>query len=246
MGTVEPVLDFRNVSVRRGARTIFRDLDLRLAPGEVVGILGPSGVGKSTLLRVAAGILPASGGLARVEARRIGFVFQEHRLLPWRTALDNVALPLVAAGRTWRMARRRAARLLERTGLAAHLEDFPVRLSGGMRQRVSLVRALAVEPDLLLLDEPFTGLDPELRQDMRELLETRLAAGSPAHDEADGGLRRPAAVLHVTHDAPELLPSTARVLRLGPDGLHVYRAPCCCRTGADHAGHGHEKRPPSE
>ena len=168
-------LELRDVSVAfpgRGgpARPVLDGLNLRVAEGEIVSLIGPNGCGKSTLLRVIAGLLPPTNGTALVDGRpidgpdpRIGLVFQEHRLLPWRTVARNVAYPLELAG--WPRAARdaRVGELLGRVGLEASADVIPSRLSGGMRQRAALARALALEPEVLLLDEPFSALDAMTR-----------------------------------------------------------------------------------
>ncbi|MEA4855390.1 ATP-binding cassette domain-containing protein [Solidesulfovibrio sp.] len=178
----------------------------------MLAVLGPSGIGKSTLLRLAARLSRPTSGTVMLAVRRIGFVFQEPRLLPWRTALENVALPLLAMGVPLEQARTRAAAMLGRMGLAAFATSCPETLSGGMRQRVSLARAFVVEPELLLLDEPFTGLDPELRLSMRRHLDALLAASG-------------AASLHVTHDIGDIPVRTNRILRLTAAGVRFER-PC--------------------
>ena len=142
-----------------------------MAEREVVAIVGPNGCGKSTLLRVISGLLPPDRGMvlaydstvAGVDSR-VGLVFQEPRLLPWRDVLANVAFPLELSGMpaTEREARARAA--LDLTGLDAFAEAYPDQLSGGMAQRAALARALAPEPDVLLLDEPFSALDAMTRE----------------------------------------------------------------------------------
>ncbi|EFL52432.1 ABC transporter related protein [Solidesulfovibrio fructosivorans JJ]] len=200
-----PVLVFSEVGKHYRGREVLSGLDLTLEPGEILAILGPSGIGKSTLLRLAAGLDRPNRGTVTLAARRLGFVFQEPRLLPWRTALENVALPLLAQGIPPRSARERAAAMLARLELAAFAGAYPDMLSGGMRQRVSLARAFVVEPELLLLDEPFTGLDPELRRAIRRTLETLLAASG-------------AAALHVTHDIEDIPAATRRILRLTAAG----------------------------
>jgi len=200
-----PVLAFSGVGKHYRGRAVLSSLDLTLEPGEILAILGPSGIGKSTLLRLAAGLDRPSQGTVTLATRRLGFVFQEPRLLPWRTALENVALPLLAQGIPPRPARERAAAMLARLELAAFAGAYPDMLSGGMRQRVSLARAFVVEPELLLLDEPFTGLDPELRRAIRRTLETLLAASG-------------AAALHVTHDIGDIPAATSRILRLTAAG----------------------------
>jgi NitT/TauT family transport system ATP-binding protein len=145
-------------------------LDLAVAPGEFVAILGPSGCGKSTLLRMIAGLEPIDAGAIEVERGALAYVFQDAHLLPWRTVLDNAALPLELRG-VARDARRAAAlRAIEQVGLGDAAARFPAQLSGGMRMRVSLARALVTEPRLLLLDEPFAALDEITRQDLDDQL----------------------------------------------------------------------------
>ena len=166
----------------RGIRRIFPGpvlaidgIDLKIAPGEFVAILGPSGCGKSTLLRIIAGLDKADAGSIQAGSggdghRPIGYVFQDASLLPWRNALRNVALPLELTGvpRADRLAA--AAKAIERVELADAITRYPAELSGGMRMRVSLARALVTHPSLLLLDEPFAALDEITRQQLDEQL----------------------------------------------------------------------------
>jgi NitT/TauT family transport system ATP-binding protein len=165
-------------SIRRvfpGPVTALDGIDLRIAPGEFMAILGPSGCGKSTLLRIIAGLDEPDSGSIRSDSggaahRRIGYVFQDAHLLPWRNALHNVALPLELSGiaRAERLAA--AAQAIERVELADAVTRYPAELSGGMRMRVSLARALVTNPSLLLLDEPFAALDEITRQQLDEHL----------------------------------------------------------------------------
>jgi NitT/TauT family transport system ATP-binding protein len=141
--------------------TVFAGINLDIDAGEFVAILGPSGCGKSTLLRMIARLIEPNGGRIVTEpaAPRMAFVFQDAHLLPWRRVLDNVALPLELQG-VGREERYRIARAeLAHVGLAEAVDRFPAQLSGGMRMRVSLARALVTGPALLLLDEPFAALD---------------------------------------------------------------------------------------
>lgn len=149
------------------------DVSLQVEPGEFISLVGPSGCGKSTLLRLLAGLIEPTAG--RVQhagtALRQAFVFQDPTLLPWRTVIDNIALPLELAGVARGERRQRAHDSLAQIGLtSADAGKFPRELSGGMRMRVSLARALVTRPDLLLLDEPFAALDDLLRQQLNEEL----------------------------------------------------------------------------
>lgn len=186
------MLEMHALSLRYGSQAVLEGVDPRVAPGERLGLLGPSGAGKSSLLRLAAGLLPPSGGHLRNTFRRPILMFQEPRLLPWRHARDNVALPLRAAGHTAAQANAIAADWLFRVGLGEAMQAWPGELSGGMAQRVSLARALALAPDLLLLDEPFSALDPALR----------LQLSACCHEEL---VRRNSALLCISHDPHELL-----------------------------------------
>ena len=180
-------------------------LDLTLHPGEIVAVVGASGAGKSTLLRLLAGLEPAlaSGAVARTPGATTGFVFQAPTLMPWADALANVALPLELAGAPRAEARRRAAEALTAVGLGDRLAARPRQLSGGMAMRVSLARALVVEPDLLLLDEPFAALDSVTRRRLIEDLHRLWAARGP----------RPA-VAFVTHDVEEAVYLAGRAVVL--------------------------------
>jgi len=151
-------------------------LDLAITRGEFLGVLGPSGCGKSTLLRIFAGLMePSAGRLERAAdiAGRIGFVFQEPTLMPWATVWDNVFLPLRLQNQSRAAAAPRIGAMLESLGLGEFAFAYPRQLSGGMRMRVSIARALVTEPALLLLDEPFAALDEitrfKLNEELREL-----------------------------------------------------------------------------
>ena len=176
----------RGVSVRfftdRRSVTALKGVDLDVAAGEFMSLLGPSGCGKSTFLRVVADLIAPTSGSVRVLGvtpdaarlrRDIGFVFQDAALLPWRTALQNVELPLeVARGRTQtnKAARATPRELLQLVGLSGSENAYPHELSGGMRQRVSIARALVTDPRILLMDEPFGALDEITRDRLNEEL----------------------------------------------------------------------------
>jgi NitT/TauT family transport system ATP-binding protein len=152
----------------------FGPVDLDVAQGEFVSLLGPSGCGKSTVLRVAAGLLAPTSGMLSFPAGRpeIGFVFQEATLMPWADALGNVRLPLELKRVDRSKADATARAALARVGLAGFEKAFPRELSGGMRMRVSIARALAAAPKLLLMDEPFAALDEPTREALNDNLLT--------------------------------------------------------------------------
>jgi NitT/TauT family transport system ATP-binding protein len=153
-------------------------IDLDIRRGEFLSLLGPSGCGKTTLLRIIAGLTEPSAGLrhlslatsrgGQIPSGRIGFVFQDPTLMPWSTVLDNVLLPFRIAGRVGSAERERATAEIDAVGLAGFEQAYPRQLSGGMRMRVSIARALVTDPDLLLLDEPFAALDEITRMALND------------------------------------------------------------------------------
>jgi NitT/TauT family transport system ATP-binding protein len=154
-----------------GSRVVLDDVDLAVEAGEFVTIVGASGSGKTTLLRAIDGLQPTSAGKVVLDGRVItgpgrerGFVFQNDCLLPWRTIQDNVAFGLEVQGVPSRTARSRAVDMLRFAGLAGCELQYPAELSGGMRQRVNLARALAIDPEVLLMDEPFGALDAQTKE----------------------------------------------------------------------------------
>jgi len=187
-----------------------RDVTLHVEAGEFVSLVGPSGCGKSTLFSLIAGVESMSGGRIAVngnedeDQRRmsVGYMFQKDLLFPWRTLLDNAALGLeVREGKT--KARERALGLLHRFGLEGFEHHRPSELSGGMRQRVALLRTLILERPLLLLDEPFASLDALTRRELQVWLRETWASGSQA-------------ALLVTHDVREAIVLSDRVYVMGP------------------------------
>ncbi len=157
MQTENKTFDIKNISVEFGTNCVFRDFSLALPEGKITCVLGPSGAGKTTLLKVLGGILPAKD----FSAPKCSFVFQDHRLLPHLTALDNLAL--VLDGKKAER-RERARKMLADMELAEAENLFPSELSGGMAQRVAIARGLLFDADLLLMDEPFKGLDLALQE----------------------------------------------------------------------------------
>ena len=163
----------------RGAAPVvaLESVSYSLKQGELVSLLGPSGCGKTTLLRIVAGMTRASIGRVEIRGRTVegpqedfGFVFQSPNLLPWRSVLRNVLFPMEIAGRNDAKARTRAMELLDLVGLSGFAKSRPHQLSGGMKQRVALCRALVPAPSLLLMDEPFGALDELTRMEMQDLL----------------------------------------------------------------------------
>ena len=159
-----PLATLRGVAKRYATGTVaVQGVDLTIAKGEFLALLGPSGCGKSTLLRIIAGLDTATAGsidwARTTPGREVGFVFQEPTLMPWASATGNVALPLRLAGVAAREAEERAAIALGQVGLAGFERAYPRALSGGMKMRVSIARALVTKPGLLLMDEPFAALD---------------------------------------------------------------------------------------
>lgn len=177
-------------------------IDLAVAPGEIVAMVGASGAGKSTALRLLAGLEhPSAGSVHRPDGTRTGFVFQSPTLMPWADARTNVALPLKLSGVPAAEARLCAEQALAAVGLGDRARARPRQLSGGMAMRVSLARALAVGPDLLLLDEPFAALDSITRRALIEDLHRLWAA-------------RSVAMVFVTHDVEEAAYLAGRVVVL--------------------------------
>jgi NitT/TauT family transport system ATP-binding protein len=182
--SAEPIIQFKNVSKTfprvdgKGIFTAVDRLSFDIAKGEIVAVLGKTGCGKSTMFNIVAGLIEPSDGTAHVVGHnpfsefdffrgKIGIVFQNDRLMPWRTALENVLLGLQILNADPKESLETARRWLARLGLSGHENDYPHALSGGMRQRVSIARAFAVNPDILLCDEPFSALDEMTARDLR-------------------------------------------------------------------------------
>jgi len=166
-----PVLTFRGVSKRFADGTVaLAGVDLSVASGELVSVVGPSGCGKSTLLRIVSGLTAASEGKVLVDTDKIGYVFQDPTLLPWRTVQANVELLAELGDLPKQERRRRANEAIELVGLSDFARHHPRALSGGMRMRVSLARSLTLQPELFLFDEPFGALDEITRERLNDEL----------------------------------------------------------------------------
>lgn len=169
-------LDAKAIRLKRGSREILRGVDLHADQGEVVALMGLSGSGKTTILRVIAGLEPSDGG--EVKAAKVGMVFQFHYLFEHLSAMENVTLaPIQVQRLSVGEARRRAQALLDQLGVGHRAAALPRELSGGEAQRVAIARALAVDPPILLLDEPTASLDPARRNDLGDALVQLAKAG---------------------------------------------------------------------
>ena len=188
------MLELDRISVAFGGKAVLSDCSLSMKAGDRVALMGPSGCGKTTLLRVALSLQIPDAGIVRIKTRRLAAVFQEPRLLPWRTAAENVNAVLSDRAQTMPT----ALRWLEQMELSDASKLYPGELSGGMQQRVSLARALAAEPELLILDEPFKGLDAELYRRVLHLT---------------GEAMQGAALLLATHSEEEARALGCRILR---------------------------------
>lgn len=211
------MLELEDIVLQRGPRTLLTQANLRVNPGERVGLVGPSGAGKSSLLAAVAGTLPIQGGCIRNGFQRIGMVFQQPRLLPWRSVFDNLVIPLRAAGVDHDAARATASDWLLWMGIRQHQRAWPRQLSGGELHRVALARAFAVKPDLLLLDEPFSALDPSLRKEMQTLCKVTAQVSG-------------AALLYVSHHPQELTELVDRCVNLELGRLRPYALPGRAKT----------------
>ncbi len=198
-------LRVRGLGHRYALTDVLSGIDLSLQAGESVALVGPSGCGKTTLLHLIAGLERPTEGRVDNAYSRPAHVFQQPRLLPWKSALDNIALGLKALGQNRASRHDRGREMGRRMGLKdADLNKFPHQLSGGMQSRVSLARAFVLEPDLLLLDEPFSALDIGLKAELHALLLAELEA-------------RSASLLMITHDLMEAVRLTDRILVMAPE-----------------------------
>ncbi|MEC0127510.1 ABC transporter ATP-binding protein [Paenibacillus pabuli] len=201
----------------REASLVIENLSLQVKQGEFVSLVGPSGCGKTTLLSIIAGLLTPTAGEVQVKGKRIegpsaqiGYMLQQDYLFPWRTILDNVLIGLELTGTLDEWNRERARELLRGMGLAGTEEQYPSELSGGMRQRVALVRTLATDPGILLLDEPFSALDYQTKLQLEDLVSDTLKASGKT------------SVL-VTHDLSEAIAVSDRVIVLDRNPGRIRR-----------------------
>jgi NitT/TauT family transport system ATP-binding protein len=210
----------RSFAIDGAPLPVLQDVSFAVPSGGVTVVVGPNGSGKSTLLRLIAGLIAPDHGTITIDDapvgdadRRVGLVFQEPRLLPWRRVIDNVAFPLELVGVAATERRERARALLDLVGVGAFADAYPQQLSGGMRQRAAIARALAREPEVLLLDEPFSALDALTRERFdAELLDLWQRVG--------------ATVVVVTHSIPESVFLGDEVIVLSPrPGRVVARVP---------------------
>ena len=196
---------FRN---NKGDLRVLEDISIKIQEGEIVALVGPSGCGKTTLLNIISGLLvPDKGDLFLKEGMRLAYIFQEPRLLPWKSVTGNIALVQEnflpeEEGREVR------ERLLARTGLLDYKDVYPAQLSGGMKQRLEMVRALAIKPELVLMDEPFKSLDIGLKYQLQELL-------------LEEYRQQAFAIFLITHDPEEAVLLADRVIILSekPTGI---------------------------
>jgi NitT/TauT family transport system ATP-binding protein len=227
MSTGTVALDARNLQLGHQARrgegfTLACDnLDLQIMEHEFVVIVGPSGCGKTTFLEAVAGLVPVASGALELNGRQIkgpgperSLVFQHASLFPWRTVMSNVLFGPQVQRRLTPEARQRAHDLLEVAGLSSVANKYPHELSGGMRQRANLARALATDPDLLLLDEPFGALDAQNREILQEELLRIWQADNPSTRKT---------AMFVTHDVNEAVLLADRIFVFSPSPAHVAR-----------------------
>ncbi len=210
---VAPVIELRQVDKRFGTQEVLKAISLSVYPGEIVALLGASGCGKSTLLNIISGLLPADGGDIALQGepvaqfsqwRQVAYLFQEDRLLPWRTVRQNVNFALENSPLPRAERQRRVEAALQLVGMGQVGHKWPHQLSGGMRSRIALARSLVAEPQILLMDEPFSKLDPQTRSAMHEeLLRIRELKSMT--------------VVMVTHDVEEAVILADRIVILQPN-----------------------------
>lgn len=207
-------MEIRNLTFAHGDKVIFKDFSIYIPEGEITCILGSSGVGKTTLLQMIAGIKKPQFGEIIKNSNQVSYIFQEPRLLPWKTVIENVEFVLLDK---MDKGKRRviAKEMLERVGLGDSLHRFPHELSGGMRQRVSIARAFVIKPEILLLDEPLQGLDVIKRQEIQDLLVSLWETYKPT-------------VVYITHDVEDALAVAYQIIVFAGQPVNVL-----CHTFID-------------
>lgn len=209
---MKEVLRFENISMhyhtKQGETVALQDVNFSVSEGEFVAIIGPSGCGKTTLLSLAAGLLTPTHGKVVTDGGTLGYMLQKDELFPWRTIEKNIFLPLEIKRSDTPENRTRALGLAEKYGLKQFLKSYPSALSGGMRQRAALIRTLAVDPDILLLDEPFSALD----------YQTRLAVCDDVYKIIRSEKKT---ALLITHDISEAISVADKIFVLSKRPAHV-------------------------
>jgi len=207
----------KNYHTKAEEITAVRDISFTVKKGEFVSLVGPSGCGKSTILSMIAGLFPTSEGLITIDGQtinrptnKIGYMLQQDYLLQWRTIENNIFLGLEIQGRLSSMTKKHTLYLLDEMGLSKYAKTHPNQLSGGMRQRVALVRTLATNPDILLLDEPFSALDYQTKLKLEDLVVETIRK----HEKT--------AIL-VTHDLGEAIAMSDRVIILGKNPGYIKK-----------------------
>lgn len=205
------MIEFNEVCKSWNGRSVFSGLTFTVGAGESIGLLGRSGIGKTTILKMVAGLITPDSGTVVVRSPRIGYIFQEPRLIPWKTALENICFGLKAIGVGNTQAEEIGREYIEKLDLKGFENCYPSQLSGGMQQRVSIGRAFATNPEILLMDEPFSSLDLGLKDAMLGVVQDMLT-------------RNPLSLLYVTHD-PEEVSGLVKRLLLIQDGGRLQELP---------------------
>ena len=203
---ISKMIKFSKVTKSFNGQKILDDLSFEVKQGETIGILGQSGVGKTTILKLITNTIQPDSGTIEIVSPKIGYVFQEPRLLPWRTLIENISLVLMVNGMSKKEANKISIGWIERLELSGFENHYPSQLSGGMAQRVSIARAFAIEPKILIMDEPFSNLDMKLKGNLLTMVEEMIQEYQTT-------------VVYVTHDLLEAVRISHRLFRLIPGGI---------------------------